>query len=57
MGEKLKADKREAKRRKKRYGHFGMGASHTRESSKEEMEQHLRGIKGKKAWKNREKKR
>ena len=41
----LKGDKRAAKRRKKRYGHFGMGSSHTRETSKEEVEGHVRKIK------------
>jgi len=43
--EEHKADKREGRRRKKQYGHFGMGASHTREASKEEVEGHIRKIK------------
>ena len=41
----LKADKRAAKREKKRYGHFGMGSSHTREASTAEVEGHIRKIK------------
>lgn len=45
MEETTKADKREGRRRKKQYGHFGMGASHTREASKEEVEGHIRKIK------------
>ena len=42
-----KADKREGKRRKKQYGHFGMGSSHTREASKEEVEGHIRKLRKK----------
>ena len=45
MEETTKGDKREGRRRKKQYGHFGMGASHTREASKEEVEGHIRKIK------------
>ena len=43
--EEHKADKREGRRRKKQFGHFGMGSSHTREASKEEAEGHVRKIK------------
>lgn len=45
MMNNFKSDKRAAKRRKQRYGHFGMGSSHTRDSSKEEVEEHIRKIK------------
>ena len=45
MEETTKADKREGRRRKKQFGHFGMGSSHTREASKEEVEGHVRKIK------------
>ena len=45
MEETTKGDKREGRRRKERYGHFGMGSSHTREASKEEVEGHVRKIK------------
>lgn len=51
----LKGDKRESKRRKKQYGHYGMGASHTREASKEEVEGHVRRIKEKKEKKGKKK--
>jgi hypothetical protein len=37
----LKADKRAAKRQKARYGHYGTGASHTRESSEAEVRRHV----------------
>jgi len=36
-----KTDKREAKRQKARYGHFGAGASHTREASHAEVKRHI----------------
>ena len=42
-----KADKREGKRRKKQYGHFGLGSSHTREASKVEVEGHIRKLRKK----------
>ena len=45
MEETTKGDKREGRRRKERYGHYGMGSSHTREASKEEVEGHIRKIK------------
>ena len=37
----LKADKRAAKRQKARYGHYGTGASHTREASEAEVLKHI----------------
>ena len=37
----LKADRRAAKRRKAKYGHFGLGASHTREASEGEVKRHI----------------
>ena len=36
-----KADRREAKRQRARYGPFGPGASHTRESSHAEVKKHI----------------
>jgi len=36
-----KTDIREGKRRKARYGPFGPGASHTRESSHAEVKKHI----------------
>lgn len=36
-----KTDKREAKRLKARFGHFGSGASHTREASEGEVKRHV----------------
>ena len=36
-----KTDKREAKRRKAIFGHFGLGASHTRETSEAEVKRHI----------------
>ena len=36
-----KTDKREAKRLKARFGHFGPGASHTREASVGEVKRHV----------------
>jgi hypothetical protein len=36
-----KADRRATKRHKDRYGHFGAGASHTREASKAEVLRHI----------------
>jgi hypothetical protein len=40
-----KTDKRSAKRQKARYGHYGTGASHTREASEAEVRGHVRKIK------------
>ena len=36
-----KTDRREAKRRKAIFGHFGPGASHTREASEAEIKRHI----------------
>lgn len=36
-----KGERREQKRWKKRYGHFGAGASHTREASEAEVMRHI----------------
>ena len=36
-----KTDIREAKRQKSRFGHFGPGASHTREASHAEVKKHI----------------
>jgi len=38
----LKADRRAARRRKAKYGHFGLGASHTREASEAEVLRHIK---------------
>ncbi len=43
----MKADKRAAKRFKAIYGHFGIGSSHVREASEEEVRAHFRKIKQK----------
>ena len=43
-----KADKRSSKRFKSRYGHFGLGSSHVRESSEAEVLHHWRKAKNKK---------
>jgi|TARA_R110000765_G_scaffold100248_1_gene187918 hypothetical protein len=43
--EEFKADRRQAKRDRKRYGHAGPGASHTRTSSEAEVISHIRKIK------------
>jgi len=40
-----KTDKRTIKRHKQRYGHFGAGASHTREASEAEVIRHIQKIK------------
>jgi len=37
----LKTDQRATKRHKNRYGHFGAGASHTREASEAEVRRHI----------------
>ena len=39
-----KGERREEKRWKKRYGHFGAGASHTREASEAEVMRHIQKI-------------
>lgn len=41
----LKADKRAQKRAKSRYGYYGIGASHSRETSEAEVLRHLEKIK------------
>ena len=43
-----KADKRANKRFKSRYGHFGAGASHTREGSEAEVRWHIEKLNKKK---------
>tara|TARA_R110002020_G_scaffold175998_1_gene368045 strand:+ start:411 stop:560 length:150 start_codon:yes stop_codon:yes gene_type:complete len=40
-----KTDKRAAKREKSRYGHYGTGASHTREASDAEVRRHIQKAK------------
>ena len=40
-----KTDKRTIKLHKQRYGHFGAGASHTREASEAEVIRHIQKIK------------
>lgn len=40
-----KTDRRSAKRYKARYGHYGSGASHTREASESEVRRHVQKIK------------
>ena len=42
-----KADRRAAKRRRKRYGPSGSGASHTRTASEAEVQRHIQKIKKK----------
>jgi len=37
----LKTDRRAIKRHQNRYGHFGAGASHTREASEAEVRRHI----------------
>ena len=49
----LKADKRAIKRQKERYGHYGMGASHSRESSEAEVRKHIYKIEQRKQRKER----
>ena len=39
-----KGERRAAKRWKERYGHFGAGASHTRETFEAEMRRHIEKI-------------
>lgn len=41
----MKTDMRASKRFKARYGHFGAGASHTRETSDAEVRRHVQKIK------------
>ena len=36
-----KGERREQKRWKERYGHFGAGASHTRETTEAEVRRHI----------------
>tara|TARA_Y100000296_G_C5130292_1_gene235156 strand:+ start:1017 stop:1154 length:138 start_codon:yes stop_codon:yes gene_type:complete len=43
-----KSEKREALRRKRRLGHQGTGASHTREAAESEVRRHIQKYKGKK---------
>ena len=43
----LKADKRSAKRRKDRYGHYGPGSCHTRQASDAEVRLHVQKAKNK----------
>ena len=43
----LKADRRSAKRQKARYGHFGAGSVHTRQTTEAEVRRHVQKAKSK----------
>lgn len=43
-----KTDRRATKAHKRRYGHYGAGASHTRETGELEVQAHIRKILAKK---------